>query len=258
MTTSSVLVVDDDPAVGELLSRYLAPRGYAVSAMLDGDTLSARLAVDRPALVLLDVMLPGADGFQVLSTLRESGDEIPVIMVTARDGVADRVAGLEMGADDYLVKPFEPRELLARIEAVLRREAFAPAATVSADAAEVFVFGRFRYDSRARRLHGESGAVSLRDSELALLDVFVRHPYRVLGREFLHHLLRGEANGFRDRGFDVPVWRLRRIIEDDPSNPRHLQTVRGKGYVFVPALEAATDAAMEAALNPAGSATEAE
>lgn len=260
MTTSSVLVVDDDPAVGELLSRYLAPRGYAVSAMLDGTALSARLAVDRPALVLLDVMLPGTDGLQVLSSLRESGDDIPVIMVTARDGVADRVAGLEMGADDYLVKPFEPRELLARIEAVLRREAFTPAAVAANDAADMFAFGRFRYDSRARRLHGESRVVPLRDSELALLDVFVRHPYRVLSREFLHHLLRGEANGFRDRGFDVPVWRLRRIIEDDPSNPRHIQTVRGKGYVFVPAVDAtvANAAMAEAAAATATDAADAD
>ncbi|WP_347555532.1 response regulator [Robbsia sp. KACC 23696] len=237
---TSVLIVDDDPAVRDLLSRYLAPRGYAVATLPDGDGLRARLAESRPSIIVLDVMMPGIDGLQTLAELREGGDDIPVIMVTARDSVGDRVAGLELGADDYIVKPFEPRELMARIDSVLRREVANPISHSAGrtESAEVFAFGRFRFDSQTRRLFANGKPLPLRDSELALLNVFVRHPYKVLGREYLHHLLRGEALSFRDRGFDVPVWRLRRLIEEDPSNPRHLQTVRGKGYVFVPNIEA--------------------
>lgn len=235
---TSVLIVDDDPAVCDLLSRYLSPRGYQVSALEDGVSLRERLARERPSLVVLDVMMPGVDGLRMLADLRAVGDDIPVIMVTALGSVKDRVAGLELGADDYLVKPFEPRELMARIDSVLRREvsgsSVSPAPT---DVGEVFEFGRFRFDSMTRRLLCEGKPLPLRDSELALLNVFVRHPYRVLGREYLHQLLRGESMNFRDRGFDVPIWRLRRVVEDDPSNPRHVQTVRGRGYVFVPDID---------------------
>lgn len=236
---TSVLIVDDDPTVCDLLSRYLSPRGYTVSSLADGRALPARLAQDRPSLVVLDVMMPGIDGMRTLADLRGMGDDIPVIMVTARGTVADRVAGLEMGADDYMVKPFEPRELMARIDTVLRREAATPIPQASAETHEIFTFGRFRFDSVARRLFADAAPLPLRDSELALLNVFVRHPYRVLGREYLHHFLRGESLVFRDRGFDVPIWRLRRVIEDDPSHPRHFQTVRGKGYVFVPNVDSA-------------------
>jgi len=238
---TSVLIVDDDPAVGELLSRYLTPRGYAVKMIHDGSALSGELAVERPSLVVLDVMMPGLDGLNTLADLRRTGDDIPVIIVTARDSVQDRVAGLEGGADDYIVKPFEPRELMARIDSVLRRDVSAPLPVMppSSETGDVFTFGRFRFDSLSRRLFSDGAPQTLRESELALLNVFVRHPYRVMGREYLHHLLRGESLHFRDRGFDVPIWRLRRLIEDDPSNPRHLQTVRGKGYVFVPNIETA-------------------
>lgn len=235
---TSVLIVDDDPAVQDLLARYLSPRGYHVSALEAGVSLRERLARDRPSLIVLDIMMPGIDGLRMLGELRSVGDDIPVIMVTALGSVKDRVAGLEMGADDYIVKPFEPRELMARIDTVLRRETSgAGVPPASAGGGEVFDFGRFRFDSTTRRLLCEGKPLPLRDSELALLNVFVRHPYRVLGREYLHHLLRGESLSFRDRGFDVPIWRLRRVVEDDPSNPRHVQTVRGKGYVFVPNID---------------------
>lgn len=238
---TSVLIVDDDPAVRDLLSRYLAPRGYAVRTLDDGAALAAQLVRDRPSLVVLDVMMPGVDGLRALADLRSTGDDIPVIIVTARGSVGDRVAGLELGADDYVVKPFEPRELMARIDSVLRRDVSSPLppAVPPGESSDVFVFGRFRFDSLSRRLFADGKPQPLRDSELALLNVFVRHPYRVLGREYLHHLLRGEALSFRDRGFDVPIWRLRRLVEEDPSNPRHIQTVRGKGYVFVPNVEPA-------------------
>lgn len=236
---TSVLIVDDDPAVRDLLSRYLSPRGYTVSTVEDGSALRAKLQEERPSIVVLDVMMPGTDGLRALADLRSTGDDIPVIIVTARGSVGDRVAGLELGADDYVVKPFEPRELMARIDSVLRREVATPAhpVAVATDGTDVFLFGRFRFDSLARRLFADEKPQPLRDSELALLNVFVRHPYRVLGREYLHHLLRGEALMFRDRGFDVPIWRLRRLVEEDPSNPRHIQTVRGKGYVFVPNID---------------------
>ncbi|MDR5754527.1 MULTISPECIES: response regulator [unclassified Caballeronia] len=229
--TTSVLIVDDDPTVRDLLCRFLRTRGFDVSVLHDGGGLRRRLELERPSIVVLDIMMPGTDGLQTLRQLRAAGDDIPVILVTACGSVTDKVSGLEAGADDYLAKPFDPRELLARIETVLRRRA--PVASKPEPRARER-FGRFEVDFVTRSLMSGDERMPLRDSEFALLKVFIRHPYKVLSRVLIHDLVHSDDLAFRDRGLDVPIWRLRRIVEDDPSNPRHIQTVRGQGYVFVP------------------------
>jgi two-component system, OmpR family, phosphate regulon response regulator OmpR len=227
----SVLIVDDDPVVRDLLRGFLHEHDVQVSVLHDGSGLMHRLELERPSIVVLDIMMPDTDGLRALRDLRASGDDIPVIFLTACGSVNDKIAGLTLGADDYLAKPFDPRELLARIETVLRRRAVAPSRPERTARERI---GRFELDFVTRSLmHGEE-RIALRDSEFALLKIFIKHPYKVLSRVLIHDLLRGGDIEFRDRGLDVPIWRLRRLIEDDPSNPRHVQTVRGQGYVFVP------------------------
>ncbi|WP_174363080.1 response regulator [uncultured Caballeronia sp.] len=230
--TTSVLIVDDDPAVCDLLSRFLITRGLEVTVLHDGTALRRRLEVERPSIVVLDIMMPGVDGLTALRQVRAAGDDIPVIFVTARDSVTEKVEGLELGADDYLSKPFDPRELLARIDTVLRRRAPASSARPETRASERF--GRFELDFVTRALVSGTERIALRDSEFALLKVLVKHPYKVLSRVLIHDLVHRDDATFNDRSLDVPIWRLRRIIEEDPASPRHVQTVRGQGYVFIP------------------------
>jgi two-component system, OmpR family, phosphate regulon response regulator OmpR len=230
--TPSVLIVDDDPAVCDLLCRFLKARGLDVAILHDGTGLRQRLEYVRPSIVVLDVMMPGMDGLAALRQVRAAGDDIPVIFVTALDSVTDKVAGLELGADDYLSKPFDPRELLARIDTVLRRRA--PPSTGRHEARASERFGRFELDFVARALVSGNERIALRDSEFALLKVLVRHPYKVLSRVLIHDLVHRDDGTFSERSLDVPIWRLRRIIEEDPASPRHVQTVRGQGYVFIP------------------------
>jgi two-component system phosphate regulon response regulator OmpR len=227
-----VLIVDDDPVVRDLLREFLQSHNVEVSVLHDGAGLARRLETERPSVIVLDIMMPNTDGLHALQALRAAGDDIPVIFATARGGTADRIAGLELGADDYIAKPFDPRELLARVRAVLRRRGephgSAPEARVP------YRFGPFELDFTGRLLFRDGERVSLRDAEFAVLRVFVNHPYKVLSRALMHELLHGDGLAFRDRSLDVPVWRLRRVIEDDPSDPRYIQTLRGRGYVFVP------------------------
>lgn len=238
--TTSVLIVDDDLHVCELLSRFLSARGLEVSTLHDASVLRRRLETVRPSIVVLDIMMPNVSGLDALRQVRDAGDDIPVIFVTARDSVSDKVEGLELGADDYLSKPFDPRELLARIDTVLRRRA--PAATAMPEVRERERFGRFELDFASRALISDTGHIALRDSEFALLKVLVRHPYKVLSRVLIHDLVHRDELAFSDRSLDVPIWRLRRLIEEDPANPRHVQTVRGQGYVFIPDPDGATRA----------------
>jgi DNA-binding response OmpR family regulator len=179
--------------------------------------------------------MPGVDGLSALRQLRASGDAIPVIMLTARADGVDRVIGLELGADDYLGKPFMPQELLARIHAVLRRHA-QPAASVAAplEKREALRFGGFRLDFASRTLFRGDEPLKLTGSEYALLEVLAQHPMETLSRSKLVDLLHGPHSEVTERGIDVPVWRLRRLLEDDPASPRRIQTVRGIGYMFVP------------------------
>jgi two-component system phosphate regulon response regulator OmpR len=227
-----VLIVDDDPVVRDLLARFLRANGFAASVLQDAAHLRRRLELERPSLVILDVMMPGVDGLRALAALRAEGDDIPVIFASARGEVVDRIAGLALGADDYVAKPFDVQELLLRIQTVLRRRnALQPGAP---ELRERIAFGPFELDFATRTLLRDGQRVPLRDSEFALLKVLTRHPYRVLSRVRIHDLLHADGLAFRDRSLDVPIWRLRRVIEADPSQPRFVQTVRGKGYVFVP------------------------
>jgi two-component system phosphate regulon response regulator OmpR len=230
--TQHVLIVDDDPVVRDLVREYLQGHGFAVSVLHDGAGLKRRLDAERPSIIVLDVMMPEQDGISALRDLRASGDDIPVIFLTARSDVIDRVIGLELGADDYLAKPFDPRELLARIRTVLRRrDAAVPGAP---EQRPPYRFGPFEVDFAARELRRNGERVPLRSGEFATLKIFVKNEMVVLTRSQLNEKLRGQAGGYRDRSLDVSIWRLRRLLETDPSEPRYVQTVWGQGYIFVP------------------------
>ena len=217
-----IWVVDDDPEQRRLVGTYLTDQGYDVRCLASGEQLMARLAGQRPDLVVLDVMLPGDDGLTLLRRLRDSGDDLPVVMLTARGDGVDRIIGLEQGADDYLGKPFLPRELTARIEAVLRRRIALPAGTPLAEG-QLVEFGACR-----------GQPVVITSGEFSLLAAFVQHPHRPLSRERLIELARGPGSDTDSRSMDVQVSRVRRLVEPDPARPRYLQTVWGYGYVFVP------------------------
>jgi DNA-binding response OmpR family regulator len=226
-----LLVVDDDAALRELLCRYLGEQGFSVDAVADGEALDRFLATARPDLVILDLMLPGEDGLSIARRLRAGGD-LPIIMLSARGEDLDRIIGLEVGADDYLPKPFNPRELLARIRAVLRRHG-APGEP-EADPSRSFVFGPFRIDLAAHTLSRNGVEVPLTTGEFTLLRAFAEHPNRVLSRDTLLEWLKGYERAPFDRTVDVRVARLRRKIEADPAAPLYIRTVRGEGYLFTP------------------------
>ena len=232
-TTPRILVIDDDPRLRELLVRYLSEQGFAVQALPDAKELDKKLQRDPPHLLVLDLMLPGEDGLAICRRLRGSGETVPVIMLTAKGEDVDRIVGLEMGADDYLPKPFNPRELVARINAVLRRhtERLAP----GAPAVEGKIsFGPYQLDLTTRTLKRGDTIVPLTTGEFGLLKVLATHPRQPLAREKLMLLARGRDHDVFDRAIDVQISRLRKLIEADPSAPRFIQTVWGFGYVFVP------------------------
>jgi len=233
-----IWVVDDDPELRKMVGTYLTDQGYDVRCLASGEQLMARLNDQRPDLVVLDLMLPGDDGLTLLRRLRDGGDDLPVVMLTAKGDAVDRIIGLEQGADDYLAKPFLPRELTARIEAVLRRRGALPAGTPLAQG-ESITIGSQVLDLSARTLTageattGEAVTV-LTSGEFSLLAAFVQHPHRPLSRERLVELARGPESVTDSRSMDVQVSRLRKLVEPDPARPRYLQTVWGYGYVFVP------------------------
>ena len=231
---TQILVVDDDVELRDLLRDYLARQGIEVSVLHDAGTLERRLERERPDLIVLDLMMPGVDGLTALRKLRASGDDIPVIMLTARADDVDRIVGLELGADDYLGKPFNPRELLARVHAVLRRRPPQEAPGAPAKDAQVVQFGDFEFDLSLRRLTKEGEPIALTTGEFSMLKALVRHPRQPLSRDKLAQLARGRDFEPFDRSLDVQISRLRKMIEPDPSNPRYIQTVWGVGYVFVP------------------------
>lgn len=233
-TTKKILLIDDDVRLRDLVQRYLTEQGFVVDAYEDASRLDARLQRNRPALVLLDLMLPGEDGLAICRKLRAQGDNIPIIMLTARGDDIDRIIGLEMGADDYLAKPFNPRELLARINAVLRRHKEPSALSAPLPEGELVHFGDFQLDIGNRHLTRNGETVPLTNAEFALLRVFAAHPRQPLSRERLMELARGREHEAFDRSIDVQVSRLRKLIESDPAGPRYLQTVWGFGYVFIP------------------------
>ena len=229
--SSRLLIVDDDRETLDLLSLYLGEQGFAVSCVEDGKTMDAWLAENSADLVILDLMLPGEDGLSIAKRL--VGDYgLPVVMISARGAEVDRIVGLEVGADDYLPKPFNPRELLARIRAVLRRTS--NVSNPKSETSKKYVFGPFSFEPEKRVLYRDSEEIDLSRSEFELLAFFVDHPNRVLSRDMIMESLRGFDRDPFDRSIDVRVTRLRHKIEDDPSNPRIIRTVWGVGYQFTP------------------------
>ena len=231
-----ILMVDDDVRMRELLQRYLTEQGFDIKTVADAKEMDAALALDSVDLLVLDLMLPGEDGLAICRRLRANNVSTPVIMLTARGDEVDRIIGLEMGADDYLPKPFNPRELLARINAVLRRHEHSPEAENANK--EIFSFGEFVFDSSTRSLSKNGMQITITSGEFALLKVFTEHPRQPLSRDRLMQLARGRELDVFDRSIDVQVSRLRRIVEPDPAHPRYLQTMWGFGYVFIPDGEA--------------------
>lgn len=228
-----ILMVDDDVRMRELLQRYLDEQGFSVKAVSNAVEMDAELAQQQPSLLVLDLMLPGEDGLAICRRLRATGTDIPIIMLTARGDEIDRIVGLEMGADDYLPKPFNPRELLARINAIMRRHDRQGPSPQAAETG-VIKFGEFVFDPGTRSLSRNGMGITITSGEFALLKVFIDHPRQPLSRDRLMQLTRGRELDVFDRSIDVQVSRLRKLIETDPAHPRYLQTMWGFGYVFIP------------------------
>ncbi len=232
-----ILMVDDDLRMRELLQRYLTEQGFSIKTVSDSKEMDATLVNEQFDLLVLDLMLPGEDGLAICRRLRGNKFTTPIIMLTARGDEVDRIIGLEMGADDYLPKPFNPRELLARINAVLRRHEYSPESE-NTGKLQPFSFGEFVFDPSTRSLSRNGMPITITSGEFALLKVFTEHPRQPLSRDRLMQLARGRELDVFDRSIDVQVSRLRRIVEPDPAHPRYLQTMWGFGYVFIPDGEA--------------------
>lgn len=234
-----VLVVDDDPEIRELVSGYLTRNGLRTSLAGDGRQMRAFLDANAVDLIVLDIMMPGDDGLVLCRELKAGPHRAtPVLMLTARSDETDRIVGLEMGADDYLVKPFSARELLARIKAVLRRTRMLPPNLLVTEAGALLRFGNWRLDTIARHLIDEDGtAVGLSGAEYRLLRTFLDHPQRVLSRDQLLTLTQGREAEFFDRSIDLLVSRLRQRLRDDAREPVHIKTVRSEGYVLAMKVE---------------------
>lgn len=224
----SILLVEDDREICTLVEQFLSREGFSLQIAQSGEAMDAALAQSTPDLVLLDLMLPGEDGLSICRRLRATGN-LPIIIVTARNDDIDRIIGLEVGADDYVTKPFNPRELAARIRAVLRRTA--PAATTPTPGRSVR-FGDFVLDLDAHRLFRNGTEIVLSTGDFDLLSVFVQHPLRVLSRDQLMDLTKGRSWEAFDRSIDVALSRLRRKLEDDPAKPMLIKTVRNAGYML--------------------------
>lgn len=232
--TPKILIVDDDPRLRDLLRRYLGENGFNVLVSENGEAMKRLWVREHFDVLILDLMMPGEDGLAILKRLRAEKNMTPVIMLTARGEDVDRILGLELGADDYLGKPFNPRELLARIHAVLRRRPRQDAPGAPSMENEVVKFGDFELDLGTRVLKKNGEIVPLTTGEFAVLKAFARHPRQPLSRDKLMEMARGREYEAFDRSLDVQVSRLRKLLEPDPSKPRYLQTVWGLGYVFIP------------------------
>jgi two-component system phosphate regulon response regulator OmpR len=227
---ANLLVVDDDPEIRELTDAYLTKQGFRVSCVDSGEAMDAHLAQHSVDLIILDLMLPGEHGLSIAQRLKDNG--VPIVIVSAAADDVDRIVGLEVGADDYLTKPFNPRELLARIRAVLRRSQGGGAAAERAE--DRIRFGRFELDMASHQLEREGVSVPLTSGEFDLLAILVKHPNKVLDRDRILDLLTGAERSPFDRSIDVRVTRLRAKIEPDPSVPVYIKTIWGKGYMFCP------------------------
>jgi two-component system phosphate regulon response regulator OmpR len=224
-----LLLVDDDPEIRELTEAYLEQQGFTVACADSGEAMDAYLANHRADLILLDLMLPGEHGLSIARRIKGSG--VPIIIISAQGDDVDRIVGLEVGADDYLAKPFNPRELLARIRAVLRR---AGSGEASAEREGKIRFGHFELDMASHQLSRDGDNVPLTSGEFDLLAILVQHPNKVLDRDRILDLLTGAERSPFDRSIDVRVTRLRAKLEPDPSTPVFIKTIWGKGYMFCP------------------------
>ncbi len=230
---TQILVVDDDTRLRALLMRYLSEQGFTVQTASDGVQMDKLKKREHFDLIVLDLMLPNEDGLSICRRLRGAGDSTPIIMLTAKGEEIDRIVGLEMGSDDYLPKPFNPRELLARIHAVLRRQKQnVPGAPVAEKT--LIRFGEVEVNLNTRTVRRKEENIALTTGEFSLLKVLLQHPNEPLSRDKLMTLARGREQGSFDRAIDVQISRLRKLTEKDPANPRYLQTVWGFGYVFIP------------------------
>jgi two-component system phosphate regulon response regulator OmpR len=231
---TKILVVDDDLRLRDLLQRYLTEQGFGVHTVSDAAGMDKLLGRERVDLLVLDLMLPGEDGLSICRRLRGGKNTVPIIMLTAKGEEVDRIVGLEMGADDYLPKPFNPRELVARIHAVLRRRTAPLPPGAPAVGQEKVSFGNMTINLATRTLERDGQSMSLTTGEFALLKVLVTNPRTPLSRDKLMELARGREYEVFDRSIDVQVSRLRKLVEKDPAHPSYIQTVWGFGYVFVP------------------------
>jgi two-component system OmpR family response regulator len=234
-----ILIVDDDREIRELVSSYLKKNGLRVTTAADGRQMRAFLETDSVDLIVLDIMMPGDDGLVLCRELRAGKHKsTPILMLTARSDETDRIVGLEMGADDYLAKPFAARELLARINAVLRRTRMLPPNLQITEVGQLLAFGDWQLDTTARHLLDRNGtAIALSGAEYRLLRVFVDHPQRVLNRDQLLNLTQGRESELFDRSIDLLVSRLRQRLNDDAREPAYIKTVRSEGYVLAMPVE---------------------
>ncbi len=237
MDNRKILIVDDDKRLRDLLQRYLGEQGFTTKAVENSEAMDRVLARESFDLIVLDLMLPGEDGLSICRRLRASEPQQAIIMLTAKGDEIDRIIGLEMGADDYLPKPFNPRELVARIQAVLRRRVSAVPGAPAAESKNIF-FGNVEVDLATRTLKRDGEPQSLTTGEFAVLKALLEHPRQPLSRDRLMTLARGREQGPFDRAIDVQISRLRKLVEPEPATPRYLQTVWGFGYVFIPDGEA--------------------
>jgi two-component system phosphate regulon response regulator OmpR len=233
-TQPKLLIVEDDARTRTLLERYLKEQGFAVFSVSNGRRVDETLAAHPVKLIILDLMLPGEDGLSICRRLRSRGEDLPIIILTAKGDEVDRVVGLEIGADDYVAKPFSPRELVARINAVLRRRTPVTVHGAPSAVSQVMRFGQCELNLSTRELSRAGERLVMSTGEFAVLEALARHPHVPLSRDRLMDLARGKEHGVHDRSMDVQVSRVRRLIEDDSSKPRYIQTVWGFGYVFVP------------------------
>ncbi|QMV13015.1 osmolarity response regulator transcription factor OmpR [Vibrio spartinae] len=231
--SEKILVVDDDARLRSLLERYLTDQGYHVRSVANSEQMDRLLARENFHLMVLDLMLPGEDGLSICHRLRQSKNQLPILMLTAKGDEEDRITGLEQGADDYLPKPFNPRELLARIKAVLRRQVNELPGAPSAEET-LIEFGEFRLNLGTREMFRGNEVMPLTSGEFAVLKVLVSNPREPMSRDKLMNMARGREYSAMERSIDVQISRLRRMLEVDPAKPRYIQTVWGLGYVFVP------------------------
>ena len=225
-----IALVDDDPKIRELTAKYLSDQQLSIKTAANGSELDELMKNNNISLIILDLMMPEESGLNICQRLRVNNVEIPIIMLTAKGDEVDRIVGLEMGADDYLPKPFNPRELLARVNAILRRQQN----TSTQNTKNIFEFGNFSFDISNRSLHRNGQEIQITAGEYDLLRVFAERPKQPLSRDQIMQLAKGKELDVFDRSIDVQISRLRRLIEEDPNKPKFLQTKWGFGYIFIP------------------------